>query len=72
MLVNVTAACSALCYSVRFGMLYQYGVLRTPLFSFLHCLFPVSFCSVLKIEIQHTKCDRVISSCSDDLLSAND
>jgi hypothetical protein len=38
----------------------------------LHFLFPVSFCSVLKIEIQHTKCDRVISSCSDDLLSAND
>jgi len=38
----------------------------------LQCLFPVSFCSVLKMEIEHTKCDRVISSCSDDLLSAND
>lgn len=38
----------------------------------LHYLFPVSFYSVLKMEIQHTKCDRVISSCSDDLLFAND
>jgi hypothetical protein len=38
----------------------------------LQCLFPVSFCSVLKMEIQHTKCDRVLISCSDDLLSAND
>lgn len=37
MLVNITAACSALCYSLKLGMLYQYDILHTPLFSCTVC-----------------------------------
>jgi hypothetical protein len=70
-LVNVTVACNAI---VLFRKLWN--VIATPYsahtLTLFHSLYPGSFCFVLKIEIQHTKCDGVISSCSDDLHSAND